>query len=296
LHPNDEACARVVGVLARGHQLYREHIRIHFGGGTSNHLHLIISSRHSVARALFKCYIATNLSKELGDLFEWRERLFGRPTREIAVADHDALIERLQYCAQHGIKEGLVSPAEGWVGIPWVRSVADGVPLTGVWYDRTRLSRLRWMWRRRRADRRGPEPTLDEVASRMALELDPIPTHEGLSPESRRAAWAIILAGAEERFPPPNPDGSALGGDKVLAQHPHTRPARTKKSPAPTVHARSAESFAAWQTAYVAFAAAYRAAWLNLRDKVGATPCGLGFPAGGVAPGAAVELPKTDTG
>ncbi|MHC4837220.1 MAG: transposase [Planctomycetota bacterium] len=43
LRPNDECNARFLGVLGRALELYGEHVHVHFAGGTSNHVHLLLS-------------------------------------------------------------------------------------------------------------------------------------------------------------------------------------------------------------------------------------------------------------
>jgi hypothetical protein len=52
----------------------------------------------------------------------------------------------------------------------------------------------------------------------------------------------------------------SFGAAKVLAQHPHTRPERIKKSPAPLLHAASKRVRQAFYEGFVLFVAAYRTA------------------------------------
>ncbi len=56
-----------------------------------------------------------------------------------------------------------------------------------------------------------------------------------------------------------------LGADAIRKQHPHTRPERTKKSPAPAVHAASKAVRKQMKEAYRLFVAAYLEAAARLR-------------------------------
>jgi hypothetical protein len=75
-----------------------------------------------------------------------------------------------------------------------------------------------------------------------------------------------------------------LGVAAILRQHPHTRPSRTKKSPAPFYHAATKAVRKAFWHAYAAFVSAFREAadrWRegdrNARFPVGSFPPGLPF-------------------
>ncbi|MHC4838511.1 MAG: transposase, partial [Planctomycetota bacterium] len=41
LTPSDECNARFLGVMGRALELYGEQVRVHFAGGTSNHIHIL---------------------------------------------------------------------------------------------------------------------------------------------------------------------------------------------------------------------------------------------------------------
>ena len=49
LTPGSEKNRRIVGVLARSLELYGDQVKVHLGGGTSNHLHLLVSAETSQA-------------------------------------------------------------------------------------------------------------------------------------------------------------------------------------------------------------------------------------------------------
>ena len=54
LRPGEEANRRMLGVIGRAQELFGEHVHLHMVAGTSNHLHLLVSSRDSAWRARFK--------------------------------------------------------------------------------------------------------------------------------------------------------------------------------------------------------------------------------------------------
>jgi hypothetical protein len=71
----------------------------------------------------------------------------------------------------------------------------------------------------------------------------------------------------------------SLGVEAVLTQDPHSRPKRSKKSPAPRFHAWSREARWALYEAYGLFVAAFRDAAEKLRagDRMARFPAGS-FP------------------
>lgn len=284
MRPGDACSRRVLGVLGRALELYGDHVHLYFAGGTSNHLHLVGAFEDAEWKARFKCHIKGNISKELGRLFDWPGTHWDRRTRDIAILDDEALADRLAYLAAHGVKEGLVASPDCWPGIQWVRAVTEGRPLVGVWYARSRLCELTRTWAR--GGCQGPKPRLDDVAERKVVRLTPPPMWAGLSEAALRARWVALVQRAVEQYPSPWPT-RVVGARALVSVDPHTRPPRTKKSPAPRVHTRCKALRQAWVEAYSAFVARYRAALQALRDGWRAA----GFPAEGCRP--AVLLPES---
>jgi hypothetical protein len=71
-----------------------------------------------------------------------------------------------------------------------------------------------------------------------------------------------------------------LGAKAILAQHPHTRPERCKKSPAPFVHSVSREMKRLLWEGYAWFVAEFR----NAAEKLRAGNPAARFPAGSFPP------------
>ncbi|MCB9529797.1 MAG: hypothetical protein H6701_15670 [Myxococcales bacterium] len=279
MRPGEECNRRVLGVLGRAMELYGQHTRLYFAGGTSNHLHLVAAFESAEWKARFKAHIKANISKELGALFDWPGTHWDRRSRDIHILDDEAFEDRLMYLAAHGVKDGLVETPHGWPGIGWVRAVTEGRPLVGVWYDRTRLDAMQRAWERQPVGERGRRPSLQDVATRKVIDLTPPPMWADLPTPTLRARWTALVADALERHRPSG-SGPPLGEAAVRTADPHERPAKSKRSPAPAVHTRSRALRQAWWAGYVAFVETWRAALQALRAGCAA----VGFPPEGCRP------------
>lgn len=295
LTPGEESNRRVLGVLGRAQELYGEHVQVHMVAGTSNHLHLLVTSRDAAWRARFKSHVKTNLSKELGDLHGWREHVFGRRARDIPILDEAALIDRVRYFLAHGVKEGLVDHPEDWPGPAWVRALTAGERLVGRWYRRSEFYHRVRSWMRRKQPTSATRPVLDEFAEDKELKLVPLPIWSHLTESDRAARFRAIIDGLAVR--PVQDDVSEampvvtrldtgrppLGREVILKQNPHDHPSRPKKTPAPWVHTTIIALRLAWMEGYRAFVTAWHFGMSRLRDGLvgGALPRGgvLGPPA-----------------
>lgn len=277
LRPGQEANRRMLGVIGQAMRLFEGEVRLYFAGGTCNHIHIVAAFRSAEVKAAWTCHVRTNLSKELGDLYDWRGCHWERRSTDIPILDEQTLLDRLVYLAGQTTRAGLVRHAVEWPGVPWIEAVTGGRPLLGVWYDRTRLYRMRMAWEARPTCQRGRRPVLSDVAEARVVELTPPPMWADLAEEEQRARWRAVIEAAEERYPAP---ARVLGPAAVLRVDPHDRPENSKRSPAPAVHASSRAQRLAWREAYRAFVEAYRSAMKALRIGVE----GCGFPREGCRP------------
>lgn len=110
-----------------------------------------------------------------------------------------------------------------------VRTLLDGEPLEGLWFDRTKEYSAR---------NRGKTISPSQFATTETVTLSPLPCWEHLSPEQRCARVEAIVQRIEETAAKKcEESGSAvLGAAAVCAQKPFDQPARPKKSPAPLFH------------------------------------------------------------
>jgi hypothetical protein len=111
------------------------------------------------------------------------------------------------------------------------------------------------------------------------LELDPLPCWQGLAPEKIRERVSSLVAEIQVEASAARQGIPSLGVEAVLTQDPHSRPKRSKKSPAPRFHAWSREARWALYEAYGLFVAAFRDAAEKLRagDRMARFPAGS-FP------------------
>ena len=134
----------------------------------------------------------------------------------------------------------------------------EGKALEGWWFDRTQEYL---------AGRRGEEFGPFQYAARETLELDPLPCWKHLTPEQRQKQAAALVSEIEgEAAAHRERTGvQPLGPAAILSQSPQSQPAKTKRSPAPAVHAASLAVRRELRSAYFGFVAAYRNAAEKLR-------------------------------
>jgi hypothetical protein len=134
------------------------------------------------------------------------------------------------------------------------------------------------------ARNRGEDFDRLKYATEEVFELTPLPCWSHLSPEAYRQTVAFLVADIESEAAAElarmgrEPRGVA----EILRTHPHTRPSRTKKSPAPFYHAATKAVRKAFWQAYAAFLSAFREAGDRWREgdrrarfPVGSFPPGL---------------------
>jgi hypothetical protein len=117
-----------------------------------------------------------------------------------------------------------------------------------------------------------------QYATRETLELDPLPCWKHLTPEQRqkRAAALVSEIEAEAAARRERTGIPALGPQAILTQNPQSQPAKTKRSPAPAVHAATRAVRRELRNAYFGFVAAYR----NAAEKLRAGQRDAPFPTG----------------
>jgi hypothetical protein len=164
-----------------------------------------------------------------------------------------------------------------WPGVHAARAILEDKPLTGYWFDRTQEYAAR---------NRGEEYGRLTYATEETFVLSRLPCWEHLSLEAYRKRVAELVEEIEldARVARMERGTSVLGVGAVLRQNPHTRPNKTKKSPAPRFHAASKAIRNGLREAYYLFLAAFRdAAELlkqgdrSARFPVGSFPPGLPF-------------------
>lgn len=272
LKPTEELNSIVLGVLARAQRLYP--VDIHAFVFLSNHYHLLLSveSAHKLAR--FMNYLNSNLAREVGRLNHWREKFWGRRYQAIVVSEEEAAqVDRLSYILSHGCKEGLVARPQEWPGAHSVKALAEGCKLEGWWLDRTREHAARA--RRERFDR-------NKFATRETIRVEPLPCWRHLTVHKYRGRVLELVAKivAETADRHAWKGTQPIGAEAVVAQNPHDKSFRLKKTPAPAFHAIKRTVRRELVEAYGWFVGAYREAAERLRQGDLAPR----FPAGSFPP------------
>ncbi|HEX3128484.1 MAG TPA: hypothetical protein VH394_14230 [Thermoanaerobaculia bacterium] len=146
--------------------------------------------------------------------------------------------------------------------------------MEGTWFDRTQEYAAR---------QRGEEVPLRRFATHEILELDSLPCWRGLSADQYQQRIAdlvnsiIATAVARRKESGKEPAGAAA----IQAQSPLSQPAKSKRSPAPLVHAASRRVRQELYRMYGLFVAAFREA----AEQLKAGDRSARFPEGSFPPG-----------
>ncbi len=278
LRPGTEMNRRYIGILARAKACFG--VKVHAVACLSNHHHLLVSPEDAQQLASFMEYVQGNVAREIGKLHDWPGSFWWRRYDAILVSDEPEMqARRLGYLLAQGCKDGLVARPELWPGVHSIFALRDGRPLRGVWYDRTACT----------LEARGRHhPRLEDFATEEVLDLDPLPCwlEEDLSADEMRSRVAdMVDVIAEEADAEHRAKGTRPAGPEVfLRVHPHQRPATTKRSPAPRVHAILPEVRAAFEEAYRLFSESFRDAAARLKGRK-KPELAFDFPAGSFPPG-----------
>jgi len=257
LPPTRQFARIVVGVLARAQELYP--VLIHSVVMISNHWHLILTPENREQLADFMEYVNGNVAREACRLVDWSGTLWGDRYHPIPItSEAKALVDRLAYHLAHGVKEDLVARVTDWEGLHCAQELIDGVPLDGVWYNRTLMGEAN----------RGRKVDEDQLETHYTLKLAPLPCWKDLPLATRRQLVREIvdkieIDAAERRAATGK---GVVGMEAVGEQDPLTRPRGTKDSPRPLVHAATKPARKAFETVHRGFVEMYREASKKLRQ------------------------------
>jgi hypothetical protein len=194
-------------------------------------------------------------------LIRWREKFWGRRYQAILVSNEaEAQIARLRYVLAHGVKEGLVASPLDWPGAHCAKALLEGAPVIGRWIDRT----LEYEYA---AGRKRLPVDVQAFVTMEQLHLAPLPCWRGLSDETLRGTVRELVDSIEQQAVRREQDTgrSPLGRSFIFRQDPRHEPIRSKKGPAPLVHAASRAVRLALREAYGLYLAGYRRAADRLR-------------------------------
>ncbi len=277
LLPTERLTELLLGVLGRAQELYDFEIYVY--AYLSNHGSIVIGARSPEHRSNIMNYIHGNIALELGreENSDWPDHFYECRGRAIPIMTDEDAEERLEYQLSNSTKENLVLRPILWPGAHAARALCSGKNDVGRWIDHTRLSYLN---RHKKEDKQVPE---EEASNYYEVKLSKLPhlrnkTGEEYRQYIRRMCKKIATEAAKERK---QSGAKVMGVKKVLSAHPHDRPEKLSKSPAPPVHCKDKKLRKWFEKAYRAFAAAYREAHAALREGIDT----FQFPEGGILPG-----------
>lgn len=211
-------------ILARGLQLFP--VRLYGFVFTSNHFHLILSGKpRAISR--FMSHLQSNTARQVGAMIDWRAKFWSRRYSAEPILDDDALVERLQYIFEHGVKEGLVNTAEKWPGLTCLPELTKGKQRTFRWFHKSRYQLAKLYLK----DAKGKD-----FKENLPLTISPLPHWMNLSTQERQVRARKTLESANQDARKKREGKRAIGVNKVIAQHPHTRPKKSKCSRRPLCH------------------------------------------------------------
>jgi len=276
LRPSPELNDVILGAIARAQRRYG--VEVHGYVFLSNHFHLLASVTSAQQLSSFAGYFQSKIAKEVCRLHDWRDKVWARRYRHVAVLDEEAQHERFLYLLENSCKEGLVESPLDWPGVHCAQVLARGFrEAQGTWFDRTKL----WAARQRRETVRS-----QDFMEAETLRLSALPIWAHMSNEQYASHVTTLVEEVERSTAQRHADSGngSLGRQAVSRQDPHRRPTRTKREPAPFVHASTKAARLAFRAAYNVFMAACGTATERLRTAGDSS----GFPVGAFLPPLAV--------
>jgi hypothetical protein len=178
-------------------------------------------------------------------------------------------VARLRYLYSQGVKENLVACPDQWPGASSVSVRLRGYDtIEGDWIDRSAMHRVPAGRPRRERDFRSAE----------SVELSPLPAWAHLSRIEYREHVRQLVADIrhEARARCELQGTRPLGIEAVISIDPWSRPADSKRTPAPRFHAATRRVYLQMRRSYVRFLEVYREASRRFREG----ELGVRFPAG----------------
>lgn len=259
LRPDPKANEILLGCFGRAYDRHRE-LTLHVLNAVSNHGTFVASPTSASLLSIFMQDFLSDAAKKL-NLERGRDGTFWeRRYRAIPIVDNVALEERFAYALTQGTKENLVWSARDWPGVTSIPTLLGGPEMVGRWRDGT-VEGQRRRNRQRKIDRAKARGRDIEVPKVQPLYRDypivhhPLPNWAHLPVGKRRARVAQILADDDRATRRRHErDGTRpLGVRGILRADPFSRPANSKKSPAPICHASTDAGRKAFRIMYRRF-------------------------------------------
>lgn len=258
LTPTNELTKSVMGCIGRAMHLY-DTVQLFAFVFLGNHYHLFASAPDCQVLSRFLGHLNSNVAREANRLTDWSDKFWSRRFDMIPITDTDALENRIDYLLAQGYKEGLIGPDEVWPGANSLRACCDGEALKGVWLDRSAL----YMARR---SKKNKDIAPSEFEKTYPIPITPFPNLGDIEAQQSMFKTKLEHIKQQLRRQQASQGGTALGVERVKAQHPHDRPKSPKRSPKPWCLSSSTEAYVLAVHAYKAFEEIYRTASVAYRQ------------------------------
>ena len=276
LRPGERLNSLIVGALAKAQKRYP--IQIHGFVFLSQHFHILATFQDAQRMADFMRHFTQKLSKEVGLLHDWKDTVFPKRYHHVELSEEPGVdLARLRYILTNSCKENLVLSPRDWPGVSSTEALMTGLPMKGIWVDRTALGEAR-----RKAQGSARKASEKDFTEKLELRLDPVPSLAHLSPESyRKVIVGLVQDIEQETLARHRMDATApVGVLEVLRRHPHHRQADPPKSPRPWFHVLGPETRKSLRAALAWIMAQYRVAAEHFKDG----EYDVEFPAGTFPP------------
>lgn len=229
----------------------------------SNHYHALFSVPDAPTLSHFMNLLQGTLGKEVCKVHQWSDHVWARRYTGLWVSDEpeDQLL-RMLYLMRQGCKEGLVSSPLEWPGATSHHALLQGhQTIQGDWIDRTAL------YEHNRYAAKEDRKRERDVTNQNEIQLVPLPAFAHLERYEYQALLAELVRDVERETSIHHRERGTkpLGERKICAMHPHSRPECSKRSAAPSFHARG-EVFKLLRAAYREFVKFYYACAERLRS------------------------------
>ncbi len=223
----------------------------------SNHYHLIIRATKGEL-AQFMCHLNGNIAKKVGKEIGWSGKFWQRRYSAAPILDDEALLDRMSYILQHGVKEGLVARSAMWQGLHCVDSFLDSETPVYPWLNETQLC----LDGRKKE---GPKAK-QEYIEMMPVPLTTLPCWEGLDEKELKLRAQALLDSAQKEAREKRGSDHFLGTKKVRKHHPLSKPKSSKRSPQPLCHTTSSQLRREFRTFYRSFVEQFKEAsqWFRM--------------------------------
>ena len=253
MRPSKTINNTIGGVIAKAQKRYA--VDIFAFVFTSNHFHIMLRAKEGQI-SNFMMYLESNIARKVGREVDWRGKFWERRFSAEPILDDDALLGRMHYIFSHGVKEGLVETPEQWPGLTSIPEIVHGMKRLFPWYDWSKFARAR---------QRKKHLTRNHFVGFHKIILSRLPAFEEFNEKDYQALMSDVLNQAKAHGREEHGHKNVLGKQRILNQHPHTKPKVVKRSNRPLCHTtcpvirqRFKESYRAFKQAYEQASAAFR--------------------------------------